>query len=96
MAALSGYLNRKFYYPELQKMGSFTLFKQGRENVDHAEVIRQVNLLLENDKYNNKVLMILHRELELKPDNLKIIPIKYFEKAWIDTERFYLYWVQKP
>jgi hypothetical protein len=96
MAALSGYLNRKFYYPELQKMGSFTLFKQGRENVDHAEVIRQVNLLLENDKYNNKVLMILHRELELKPDNLKIIPIKYFEKAWIDTERFYLYWAQKP
>ncbi|MGM3305076.1 hypothetical protein ACSQ6I_03670 [Anabaena sp. WFMT] len=95
MAALSGYLNRKFYYPELQNMGSFTLFKTGRKEVDQAEILKQTSSLLNMQKNLNKILLILHQELKINRNDLKIVPIKNFERAWVDSERYYLYWVQR-
>ncbi|MBD2691915.1 hypothetical protein [Anabaena catenula] len=95
MAALSGYLNRKFYYPERQDMGSFTLFKKGREEVEQSEILEQISSLLNLPKYKNKILLILHKKLQFNQTDLKIDPIKSFEKAWIDTERYYLYWVSQ-
>jgi hypothetical protein len=95
MAPLSGYLNRKFYYPELQKMGSFTLFKKGRQEVEQAETLSQINSLLQNQDERNKILLILNKELNVKRNNLKIVPIKNIQRAWVDSERYYLYWVDK-
>ncbi|MBW4688811.1 MAG: hypothetical protein KME40_27930 [Komarekiella atlantica HA4396-MV6] len=93
MAPLSGYLNRKFYYPEVQKMGSFTIFKKGRENVEESEMLRQITSLLKSQEGKNKILLILNKKLNLNTKDLKIIPIKNFERAWVDSERYYLYWV---
>ncbi|QSJ19426.1 hypothetical protein JYQ62_12305 [Nostoc sp. UHCC 0702] len=95
MAALSGYLNRKFYYPERQQMGSFTLFKKGRQEVEQGEILRQITSLLKNQESQKRILLILHRKLNLNQNNLKITPIKDFERAWVDSERFYLYWVDQ-
>ncbi|AFY42632.1 hypothetical protein [Nostoc sp. PCC 7107] len=95
MAALSGYLNRKFYYPELQRMGSFTLFKQGRQDVDQPEILRQTSSLLQSQEVKNKILLILNKKLDSNRNDLKIIPIKNFQRAWVDSERYYLYWVEK-
>ncbi|MFN6569808.1 hypothetical protein [Dendronalium sp. ChiSLP03b] len=95
MAPLSGYLNRKFYYPELQRMGSFTLFRQGRTEVEQAEILKQISSLLKNQEDTNKVLLILNKKLNSNRDDLKIIPLKNFERAWVDSERYYLYWVDE-
>ncbi|MEA5617701.1 hypothetical protein VB711_07605 [Cronbergia sp. UHCC 0137] len=95
MAALSGYLNQKFYYPELGGMGSFTLFKKGRKDVDQDEILRQVSSILIQPKSPNRILLILHQKLKSNRNDLKIINIKNFERAWVDTERYYLYWVYK-
>lgn len=95
MAALSGYLNRKFYYPELQKMGSFTLYKKGRQGVDQAEILRQIHSLFESQAVKSKILLILNKKLDSNRNDLKMIPIKNFERAWVDSERYYLYWVNK-
>jgi len=95
MAALSGYLNRKFYYPEVQKMGSFTIFKKGRQDVEQSEILRQITSLFKSQEVKNKILLILNKKLNLNSNDLKIIPIKNFEKAWVDSERYYLYWVYK-
>ncbi|MBH8563546.1 hypothetical protein I8748_15345 [Nostoc sp. CENA67] len=95
MAALSGYLNRQFYYPERQEMGSFTLFKKGRQEVEQPEILRQISDLLKSQESPKRILLILHRKLKLNPNNLKITPIKNFERAWVDSERFYLYWVDE-
>ncbi|WP_414544267.1 hypothetical protein [Nostoc sp. CCY0012] len=95
MAALSGYLDRKLYYPELQKMGSFTLFKSGRQEVEQAEILRQINSLLTNQPDENKILLILNKPLNASQQELNIAPIKNFEKAWVNDERYYLYWVDK-
>ncbi|AKG20698.1 hypothetical protein [Calothrix sp. 336/3] len=93
MAALSGYLNRKLYYPELQKMGSYTLFKGSRQPVEQAEVLRQITVLLKNQPEKKKMLLILHKELKNSRNDLNIVPVKNFTRAWVDSERYYLYWV---
>ncbi|MBE9209944.1 hypothetical protein IQ244_26310 [Nostoc sp. LEGE 06077] len=93
MAALSGYLNRKFYYPERQTMGSFTLFKQGRQDVEQTEIFRQINSLFKSQEVKNKILLILNKKLNSNSNDLKIVPIKNFQRAWVDSERYYLYWV---
>ncbi|MBD2385504.1 hypothetical protein [Cylindrospermum sp. FACHB-282] len=95
MAGISGYLNRKLYYPERQGMGSFTLFKKGRQGVEQDEVLRQISLLLKNQADRKRILMILHNQLKLSRKDLKIMPIKNFERGWVDSERFYLYWVME-
>ncbi|MDZ8028864.1 MAG: hypothetical protein RMX97_29855 [Nostoc sp. DedQUE11] len=93
MAPLSGYLNRKFYYPELQKMGSFTLFNKGRQDVEQAEILSQINSLFKNQSEQKKILLILNQKLNVNRNDLKIVPIKDFERNWVDSERYYLYWV---
>ncbi|WP_427160048.1 hypothetical protein ACQFX9_29560 [Aliinostoc sp. HNIBRCY26] len=95
MAVLSGYLNRKFYYPELQDLGSYTLFKSGRKPVEKGEILEQINGLLKNKNNKNRILLILNKKLTLKHENLQIVPIESFEKSWVDSERYYLYWVSK-
>ena len=97
MASISGYLGQELYYPEREDFGSFTLFlKHKRQNLTHKQVLeRTEKLLLENSDYNNKerILLILHKELKTTHSNLKITAIKKFKYSWIDTERYYLYWV---
>ncbi|MEH2312584.1 MAG: hypothetical protein V7K35_14535 [Nostoc sp.] len=95
MAPLSGYLNRKFYYPEIQKMGSFTLFKKGRQDVEEAEILSQINSLLKNQDDQKKILLILNKKLNVNRNDLKIVPIKDFKRGWVDSERYYLYWVDE-
>ncbi|MEH1929525.1 hypothetical protein [Nostoc sp.] len=95
MAPLAGYLNRKFYYPELQKMGSFTLFKKGRQEVEQAEILTQINSLLKNQDKQKKILLILNKKLNINRNDLKIVPIKDFQKSWVDSEQYYLYWVDE-
>ena len=96
MAALSGYLNRKFYYPERQDMGSFTLFKEGRNDVKQDEILRQISALFHVQADRDRTLLILSKkELSESRDDLQITPIKTFENAWTDTETYYLYWAQR-
>jgi len=101
MAPISGYLDRQLYYPELESMGSFTLFGGDRESdnhenyLPHTEVLRQVEqLLIERDL--ERILLILHLPLETTTDILSVQPIHAFTRAWTPSERYYLYWVTLP
>ena len=90
MASLSGYVNRKFYFPERQAIGSYTLFFKGTRNeVDQAEVVRQTRQLLNT---HSKILLVLTKELEEPTPGLRIESIQAFTKAW-QNEEYYLYWV---
>lgn len=94
MAPIAGYLNRRLYYPELQGMGSFTLFREQRQmGVPHGEVLAQTYALLHNQKQRERVLLLLSEELNATDPRLVLEPIKAFERPHIDTERYYyLYW----
>ncbi len=93
MASISTYLQRKLYYPELKHMGSFTLFRAERNKLKHEEILAQIESDLLPDK--ERVLLILHKKLKAENKNLQIEEITRFENSWIDTERYYLYWVKQ-
>lgn len=94
MAAISGYLDRKLYYPEQQGLGSFTLFGGDRAViVSQEEVLRQIQGLLEAQPPGERILLILHKPLDTASPQLAITPIREFTRAWTDTERYHLYWV---
>ena len=99
MAPISGYLNRKLYYPEIQALGSFTLFGGERQCdnhetfMSHAEVLGQVQNLLITQQQKKRILLLLHQPLQSDLDALSITPVREFTRSWTDSERYYLYWV---
>ncbi|NEO83411.1 MAG: hypothetical protein F6J87_04000 [Spirulina sp. SIO3F2] len=89
MTPISGYLNRPIYRAETQDLGSYVLFKQGRGDASHTEVLKQIkNLLTQSDR---PILLILNRELETEPHGLDVKFLKYFPDGVIHDEEFYLY-----
>lgn len=97
ISPIAAYLNRKIYYPEVKRMGSFTLFKADRKELQHDEILEQIESELLQDR--KKVLLILHKKLDEESrtltNELEIDDIMQFENSWTDTERYYLYWVRR-
>lgn len=89
MAPLAGYLYRKIYYPEREKLGSFTLFNAERQDVGPEEVLAQVTDLLNSDQ--EELLLVLNYPLELSPSHLFIEPLAEFRHVLVDTEQYFLY-----
>jgi hypothetical protein len=91
MAPLSGYLGRPLYYPERQALGSYTLFFKGdRQEVEQAEVWRQVSDLLDD---HPQLLLVLTDELAVSTPEFMVEFLKAFERS--QNETYYLYWVQR-
>lgn len=103
MAPLSGYLNRKFYYPELQDWGSFTLFRSGRTETPLPQVLDQAIALLRGEKPSitparDRALLVLNYELDPSLASpqvaaLTITPLQQFRRSYIINEQYYLYWI---
>jgi hypothetical protein len=93
ISPISAYINRQIYYPEISNMGSFVLFTNHRKEVNHTEVLSQVNEICQ--KQSNPVLLILNRPLETNHSNLNIDFIQQFTKGFNYDERYYLYSVTK-
>ncbi len=91
VSPLCGYLNRKFYYPERNGMGSFVLFNNQRKEVDSVAVLEQVSQLIKQNKQN--ILLVLNSELDTSRADLKVAPLSKFTKSLIFNEKYYLYLV---
>ena len=93
-AAISGYLDTEFYYPELQRKGSFAEWNN-RVEVSQEETFKQVEQLLLSLNQQQKILLLLNYELEdlewneikqsfnvsLEDSSLELMPIQKFEDA---------------
>lgn len=93
VAPISGYLNRKIYYPEIESWGSFVIFNTDIREVSPEDVLRQVNQLLRSD--DTDVLLILNYELNVSAEGLAIAPLAQFTKSFIHDEEYYLYRVNR-
>jgi hypothetical protein len=91
MTPVSGYLNRKIYYPEIQKLGSFVLFNGQRRIVDDNEVLKQTSQIIKTQE--PEVLLILNSELKASRNDLKISFLAKFTNSFIHNEIYYLYLV---
>jgi hypothetical protein len=91
VSPLCGYLNRKFYYPERNGIGSFVLFNGQRQDVNAVSVLEQVSQLIKQNKGN--ILLILNYELKNSRADLTISFLAKFTKSLIFNEKYYLYLV---
>lgn len=89
ISPVSGYLQKKIYYPESQKKGSFVLFNQQRKIVNDQEILDQVQKLI--DQNPKPLLLILNRKLDAASSGLTVEPLKEFTRSFIGNETYYLY-----
>jgi hypothetical protein len=89
MTPITGYLERKIYYPESQKLGSFVLFNSQRQIVDADRILQQISQILRDKP--QQILLILNSKLEAKRNDLKISFLAEFTKSFIHNEKYYLY-----
>ena len=103
VATVSGYLDREFYLPELRGFGSYAQWSN-RINLDRKKTIDEVKVYLDKFPNVNKLLLILSNRssienLELGEsldfDEFKVIADSKFENSFHDSEKFYLYWVER-
>ena len=108
VSAIPGYLNRKIYYPQSDRWGTFVIWDSQRENVTAKEIVepskeRQLikrNIAGEMNKIVQEnptdVLFVSTAPINFQIPGLKITPIKQFIADTIGRENSYrLYLIQK-
>ncbi len=90
-APVAAFLDRKIYYPESDKFGSFIVWRN-RELFQRREVLTHVERLITQ---NNKALLILNYKLKAKKPDLNISFLFKSSQSIIPDETYYLYLIQK-
>lgn len=103
VSTVAGYLDKDFYYPEIQGYGSYAQWKK-RKSLNREETLEQLQSYFEGKPSLNKALLVLSRGSSIKGlepgqaiinGNIRILADQKFEKSWTDPERFYLYWAER-
>ena len=103
VATVSGYLDREFYLPELKGFGSYAQWAN-RVTLDRGKTLDEVQVYLDKFPKVNKLLLLLSDRssiMNLQPgeslsfDKFNVIADSKFENSFHDSERFYLYWVER-
>ena len=103
VATVSGYLDRKFYLPELNGFGSYAQWAN-RNILDRTKTLDEVQVYLDKFPKVNKVLLLLSNKSSIKNlepgeslylDKFRVVADSKFENSFHDSEMFYLYWVER-
>ncbi|MBW3041765.1 hypothetical protein [Prochlorococcus marinus] len=103
VATVAGYLNREFYLPELKGFGSYAQWAN-RVTLDRSKTLDEVQVYLDSFPKVNKLLLLLSNRSSIKNlnpgeslyfDKFNVIADSKFENSFHDSEKFYLYWVER-
>ena len=103
VVSVSGYLDREFYMPELKGFGSYAQWAK-RVSLDRSKTLDEVQLYLDKFPEVNKLLLLLSNRSSIKNlelgeslyfDKFSIIADSKFENSFNNSEKFYLYWVER-
>ena len=103
VASVSGYLDREFYFPELKGYGSYAQWSK-RITIDRTKTLDEVQVYLDRFPKVNKLLLLLSNRSSIKNlepgesisfNKFSVIADSKFENSYKDSERFYLYWVER-
>ncbi len=102
VSTVSGYLGKELYYPELKGFGSYAKWKE-RKPIQSNEVLYEIQEFFQDNQMIDKFLLVLSRGSAITNiqnneeyyKSFKISPIANFQKSWVDTERYYLYWAER-
>ncbi|BBA79275.1 hypothetical protein RGRSB_0735 [cyanobacterium endosymbiont of Rhopalodia gibberula] len=95
IAPISGYLNKKIYYPESQRLGSYVLFNERRKIIDDEDILTTINQLISNSENKEDIILILNRQLKTIRSDLEIVFLAQFKNAFIYNEKYYLYSIKQ-
>ncbi|MEO5356844.1 MAG: hypothetical protein H7844_06045 [Nitrospirae bacterium YQR-1] len=91
-SAVSAYLDRAFYYPVIDKTGTFTVWKSIKDET--VDVLKYV------DRYRNSIktdVLFIVNENPLPDDVVQqngLIPLRHFTKSIVKSENFFLYMIK--
>jgi len=103
VSTVSGYLNREFYLPELKGYGSYAQWAN-RISIDRSKTLDEVQVYLDKFPKINKLLLLLSKRSSIKDlepgesitfDQFRVIADSKFENSFQNSEKFYLYWVER-
>ena len=103
VATVSGYLDREFYLPELSGFGSYAQWAN-RVTLDRTKTLDEVQVYLDRFPKVNKLLLLLSNRSSIKNlepgeslyvDKIRVIADSKFENSFLDSEKFYIYWVER-
>ena len=103
VATVSGYLDREFYLPELNGLGSYAQWAN-RVTLERTKTLDEVQVYLDKFPKVNKLLLLLSKGSAIKNlepgesiyfDKFSVFADSKFENSFHDSEKFYLYWVER-
>jgi len=103
VATVSGYLDKEFYMPELSGYGSYAKWAK-RVEIDRNKTLDEVQSYLDKFPEINKLLLLLSNRSSIKNlepgeylyfEKFSLIADSKFENSFKDSEKFYLYWVER-
>ena len=90
---LSGFLDRKIYYPESDRFGSFIIWANTRKEVSPRELLEKVRELITQRKRD--ILLVMNYRLRVRRDDLSVYELSEFRRSIVPSERYYVYLVQR-
>ena len=89
---LSGFLDRKIYYPESDRFGSFIIWDSKRKKVSPHELLEKVRELIAQRK--RAILLVLNHRLGVRRDDLSVFELSEFTRSIVPDEKYYVYLAQ--
>ncbi|MBF0466001.1 MAG: hypothetical protein HQK88_17115 [Nitrospirae bacterium] len=90
-SGVSAYLDRPFYYPVIDKIGTFNVWKAIK--YDNRNVLMQLDAY--RDTVKSDILFIVNEPLSDKLIKITgIIPLRQFTQSVVKSEQFYLYLIK--
>ncbi|MFH1905721.1 MAG: hypothetical protein ABIK53_09420 [bacterium] len=88
-SVVAGYLNRKIYYTQSNRFGSFIIWNNKRGGLSAHEILKRAQELTLQRKED--MLLIMNYELDISSALNPIVKIKEFKKSIVPNEKYYLY-----
>jgi hypothetical protein len=93
VSPISAYIDKKIFYIEYNRLGSFFQNPQKKIIKNQSELIDRINNIIKNNSKKN--VLILSYPLNVKSNLLNITPIGEFSKSIVAEEQYYIYLVEK-
>ena len=105
LASVSGYLGKSIYYPEINRLGTFTEWNNRNSSLSRENSLNYIQEYMNSHQNVNSLLVILSNSSNLKhdfgqgdlklPDDISIEFVKSFLRSYNKPERYYVYKVTR-
>ncbi len=105
LSSISGYLEKGIYYPEIERLGTFTEWINRSQTLSRENSLMYIEDYMDKHKDIDSVLAILSRKSRLRFDfrsgdllqreGISISLVKEFLRSYNKPERYYLYEVRR-